>query len=47
MKYAIINGKKYLVKFGEKYTTFKQVGTVLIRTVKTSTRVSDLPRLLK
>lgn len=47
MKYAVINGKKYAVTFGAKFTTFKEIGTVRVRMFKSNMRVSDVSRILK
>jgi hypothetical protein len=47
MKYAIINGKKYAVTFGAKFTAFKEIGTIRVRMFKSNMRVSDVSRILK
>lgn len=44
---AVINGKKYQVIFGNKFTTFKEVGSIKIRSFKNDISVKDVKRMLK
>ena len=44
---AVINGKKYKITFGDKYTTFNEVGTIKLRTFGNKTSIKDLKRMLK
>lgn len=44
---AIINGKKYRVTFGEKFTTFKEIGSIKIRAFKSDVSVKDMKRMLR
>lgn len=47
MKYAIINGKKYRVTFGDKFTTFHEIGSRKIRAFKNTTSMNEVKRILK
>ena len=44
---AIINGKKYTVTFGNKFTTFKEAGSIKIRAFKNDMSVKDIKRILR
>ena len=46
MKYAVINGKRYRVHFGDKFTTFHEIGSRKIRAFKSGMRVKDVAKIL-
>lgn len=47
MKYAVINGKKYRVHFGDKFTTFHELGSRKIRAFRNTTSMREVKRILK
>lgn len=47
MKYAIINGKKYAVTFGAKFTSFHEIGSRKIRAFKNTMSMREVKRILK
>lgn len=44
---AVINGKKYKVTFGPKYTSFNEVGTMKLRFFNSTSSLKDVKRALK
>lgn len=46
MKYAVINGVRYRVHFGDKFTTFHEIGSRKIRGFKSSMSVKEVVRIL-
>jgi hypothetical protein len=45
--FVIINGKKYRVTFGPKYTSFNEVGTMKLRFFNSTSSLKDVKRALK